>query len=56
VELKAGERYYIELLQKQPSGSSQLAVRWRLPNGVEERPVPGVRLSPFDPDQTESNP
>ena len=44
--LEAGKRYYLEVLQQQPSGSTQLAVRWQLPNGVEERPIPGWRLMP----------
>jgi len=48
VSLEAGRRYYLEVLQQQPSGSTQLAVRWQLPNGVEERPLPGWRLVPLD--------
>jgi hypothetical protein len=48
VSLEAGRRYYLEVLQQQPSGSTQLAVRWQLPNGVEERPLPGWRLVPPD--------
>jgi mannan endo-1,4-beta-mannosidase len=46
VNLEAGKRYYLEVLQEQPGGSTQLAVRWQLPNGVEERPIPGWRLMP----------
>jgi mannan endo-1,4-beta-mannosidase len=48
INLDAGRRYYIEVRQKQSSGSAQLAVRWRLPNGIEERPIPGFRLAPPD--------
>ena len=48
VTLEAGKRYYLEALQQQQSGSTQLAVRWQLPNGVEERPIPGWRLVPLD--------
>ena len=48
VSMKAGQRYYLEVLQQQRAGSAQLAVRWRLPNGVEERPIPGWRLLPFE--------
>jgi hypothetical protein len=48
VNLKAGKRYYLEVLQQQQSGSTQLTVRWQLPNGVEERPIPGWRLVPLD--------
>jgi hypothetical protein len=54
VRLEAGKRYYIELLQKQKGGSGQLAVRWRLPNGVEERPIPGFRFNPPDADASAS--
>jgi hypothetical protein len=50
VNLEAGQRYYLEVLQQQPSGSTQLAVRWQLPNGVEERPIPGCRLMPPEAD------
>ncbi len=45
VNLEAGKRYYLEVLQKQESGSTHLAVSWRLPNGTEERPIPGSRLA-----------
>jgi hypothetical protein len=48
VKLGAGRRYYLEVMQKQSAGSAHLSVRWRLPNGVEERPIPGSRLSPPD--------
>ncbi len=40
VRLKRGAHYYFEIRQKQASGSTQLAVRWRLPDGSEERPIP----------------
>jgi hypothetical protein len=48
VNLEAGKRYYLEVLQQQQSGSTQLAVRWQLPNGTEERPIPGWRMIPLD--------
>lgn len=48
VRLEAGRRYYLEVRQKQESGSVQIAVRWRLPDGTEERPIPGWRLAPCD--------
>ena len=47
--LEAGRRYYLEVLQKPGAGDTQLCVRWRLPNGVEQRPIPGARLAPPDP-------
>ena len=48
VTLVAGQRYYLEVLQKPSAGATQLCVRWRLPNGVEQRPIPGARLAPPD--------
>jgi len=48
VNLEAGRHYFLEVLQQQPAGSTQLAVRWQLPNGVEERPIPACRLLPPD--------
>ena len=42
-----GARYYIETLHKQSSGTNHLSVRWVLPNGTNEAPIPGSRLSPF---------
>jgi mannan endo-1,4-beta-mannosidase len=48
VWLEKGRRYYIEVLQLQPAGSTQLAMRWRLPDGLEERPIPGSRFIAFD--------
>jgi hypothetical protein len=48
VALVAGQRYYLEVLQKPGSGATQLCVGWRLPNGIEQRPIPGARLAPPD--------
>jgi len=45
--LVAGQRYYIEALQKEGGGGDNLAVRWQLPNATIEEPIPGTRLSPF---------
>lgn len=42
--LSAGQRYYIEALQKEGGGGDNLAVRWRLPNGTIEEPIPNHRL------------
>ena len=42
--LTAGQRYYIEALQKEGGGGDNLAVRWRLPNGAIEEPIPNNRL------------
>ncbi|MBI3854731.1 MAG: hypothetical protein HY293_03470, partial [Planctomycetes bacterium] len=49
IELKAGRRYYIEALQKEGGGGDNISVKWKLPNGAEEVPIPGHRLSPWVP-------
>jgi hypothetical protein len=45
LQLKAGTKYYFEIRQTQNSGSTQLQVGWRLPDGSEERPIPGFRFA-----------
>ncbi|MBI3868012.1 MAG: lamin tail domain-containing protein [Verrucomicrobia bacterium] len=47
ISLVAGQRYYIEALQKEGSGGDNLAVRWQLPNSVIEEPIPASRLWVF---------
>ncbi len=52
IYLQAGQRYYVEALQKESSGNDNLAVRWQLPDGSWENgdstiPIPGIRLSPY---------
>lgn len=47
IPLKAGKRYYVELLHKEGGGEDHFAVGWQLPDGVLERPIPGNRLSPY---------
>lgn len=42
--LNAGQRYYIEALQKEGVGGDNLSVQWRLPNGAVEGPIPNNRL------------
>ncbi|MBM4017445.1 MAG: hypothetical protein FJ288_03810, partial [Planctomycetes bacterium] len=49
IYLQAGQRYYIEALQKDGTGGDNLAVGWQLPDGAYERPIPASRLSPFFP-------
>ena len=44
--LVAGRRYYVEVLHKEGGGGDHVAVGWQLPDGVLERPIPGVHLSP----------
>lgn len=47
IPLIAGQSYYIEALHREGSVSDNLAVGWKLPDGTMERPIPGIRLSPF---------
>jgi len=54
VKLVAGERYHLEVRQTQHAGATHLSVRWRLPDGTEERPIPAARLIP--PDAAETDP
>lgn len=49
ITLQAGQRYYIEALQKEGYGGDNLAVGWQLPDGTFEGPIPGMRLSPGAP-------
>jgi hypothetical protein len=44
IPLQAGRQYYIEALMKEHDGGDNLAVRWRLPSGAIEEPIPGSRL------------
>ena len=44
VTLAAGKKYYFEIRQWQSSGSTQLNVRWQLPDGSEERPIPAFHF------------
>jgi serine/threonine-protein kinase len=46
IRLEAGRRYYIEALQKEGRGQDHLLVGWQLPDGTQERPIPGKRLAP----------
>jgi hypothetical protein len=43
--LAAGKRYYIEALHKEAFSDDFISVGWTLPDGSEERPIPGSRLS-----------
>ena len=44
VTLTAGKKYYIEALMKEGGGGDNLAVRWQLPDGTMEEPIPASRL------------
>jgi Malectin domain/PA14 domain len=45
IELRAGDVYYVEAYHKESSGRDYLHVGWSLPDGSEETPIPGERLS-----------
>ncbi|HOY59586.1 MAG TPA: immunoglobulin domain-containing protein, partial [Verrucomicrobiota bacterium] len=45
--LDASRVYYIEALMKEGGGGDNLAVRWQLPGGAIEEPIPEARLVPF---------
>jgi|GEM_PF-6071301 len=47
--LRRGVRYYVEVLHKENLGYDHISVGWLMPGGVYERPIPGTRLSPFEP-------
>lgn len=47
IALTAGEKYYIEAIQRETTGGDNLSVGWQLPNGSLERPILGNRLFPF---------
>lgn len=47
IALTEGVRYYIEAVYKEGKVDDHCSVGWKLPNGVLERPIPGVHLIPF---------
>jgi hypothetical protein len=47
ITLTQGQLYYIEALQKEGGGGDNLAVRWKLPDGTFEEPIPNHRLIPY---------
>lgn len=46
IYLMANKRIYVEVLHKQGVGTDHVAVGWALPDGTQELPIPGSRLSP----------
>jgi hypothetical protein len=46
VVLRAGERYYLEVLHKQGEGRGHLSVGWKRPDGKIEKSIPGKQLLP----------
>lgn len=55
VHLVKGGRYYIETLHKEDNSLDHLSVAWSLPNGLIEAPIPGSRLSPWQPAAVTTN-
>jgi photosystem II stability/assembly factor-like uncharacterized protein len=49
IKLIAGQRYYIEALHKEGTGSDHLAVGLQMPDETFARPIPGSMLIPFMP-------
>jgi hypothetical protein len=47
ISLVAGQRYYIEALHKESTGNDHISVGWTLPDGDNERPMLGNRISPY---------
>ncbi len=46
ITLEAGKRYFIEALHAEGGGGDHMTVRWQLPSGTIEEPIPGSRLIP----------
>ena len=44
IRLEQGRRYYIEALHVEGTGGDHLAVRWQLPDGTIEEPIPNERV------------
>ncbi len=45
LRLTKGQKYLLEALHKESTGTDHVAVGWQLPDGKMERPIPGTRLS-----------
>lgn len=50
INLTAGQKYYIEVLQKEGTGGDNVAVAWQGP-GITQQVIAGSYLSPFIPGQ-----
>jgi hypothetical protein len=49
VRLEAGRAYVIELVRMQNYGGVHFTVRWQLPDGSIETPIPAWRFTPLEP-------
>ena len=52
LELNAGQRYYVEVLQKERSGADHVEVGWTRSESEEPVIIPGGYLEPFGPAST----
>ena len=48
INLVAGQKYYIEVLQKEGGGGDNVSVAWQGP-GLPQAVIPGIYMSPFVP-------
>ncbi|RYY25813.1 MAG: hypothetical protein EOP41_04960, partial [Sphingobacteriaceae bacterium] len=47
ITLQAGQKYYVEALQKEGGGGDNLSVQWQMPDATMETPLAGSHLSPY---------
>ncbi|MCJ8211020.1 PA14 domain-containing protein [Mucilaginibacter sp. RS28] len=47
IKLQAGQKYYIEVLQKQGGGDGHVSVQWTMPNNVTETPIASSRFAAY---------
>ena len=47
IQLTAGKAYYISALMKEGTGGDNLAVRWLMPDGVDQAPIVATNLIPY---------
>lgn len=47
INLQVGRSYFVEVLHKNGGGGDNVTVKWQLPDGSIELPIPGSRLSPY---------
>lgn len=52
IKLVRGARYYFEVLHKQSAAANHVSVGWMMPDGRQEGPIPGNRLSPEENNAT----
>ncbi len=55
VALSAGQVVYLAALMKEAAGGDNLAVRWQLPDGTFEEPIPAHRFTSPHPGQLHTN-